>query len=455
MHRTVPRPIAFVVMPFRQRQISKSIKGAPKEVDFDALWDRAFRPALKNLGFLAVRADIETGSVIIKDMLERLAFSDLVMADITLPNGNVYYEIGIRHVAQKTSCVLIAAQWSKQLFDVDQMRTLRYPLLDGSIPKDEAAAIYRFLRKQLPSMKNAVTPYHELVSSKASSSAFREEIECISNFQAEVRAARMERNPEIRKKMVSQLIEIYSGQSLELPEVALELMTLVRDNISWQEMITFSRKLPQKIQKQPFVREKILLAQSKLGDHLGAIAALEELIKFEGETPERRGLIGGRYKRLWQEAKNNRKKNGQEIPDLVEQGYLESAIENYRCGMNIDLNEYYCTSNLPSLLRERGSVGDEEEAGFLDLFIKYATQRKIDRNEDDGWARSTLLGTAFRIGDVIEVARLTREVAQEGPAAWQLETTLQDIEHAMNLLPESKLKKELKTYFDNLSSLLE
>ena len=239
-----------------------------------------------------------------------------------------------------------------------------------------------------------------------------------------------------------------------MPEVALELMTLVRDNISWQEMITFSRKLPQKLQKKPFVHEQILLAQSKLGEHLGAIAALEELIKLEGETPERRGLIGGRYKRLWREAQNNRKKIGKKFPDLVEQGYLESAIENYRCGMKLDLNEYYCASNLPSLLCERGLEGDEEEAKFLDLFIKYATQRKIDRNEDDGWARSTLLGTAFRIGNVNEVARLSREVAQEGPSAWQLQTTLEDIDHTINSLPDSKLKEELKTYFDNLSSLL-
>ena len=454
MPNTVPRQIAFVVMPFRKRRVSEPIKGAPKEVDFDALWDKAFRPALENLGFLAVRADIETGSVIIKDMLERLAFSDLVMADITLPNGNVYYEIGIRHVAQKTSCVLIAAQWSKQLFDVDQMRSLRYPLTDGLVPEEEAAAIHQFLMEQLPSMKDSVTPYHELVSTKASSSAFREEIKCISNFQAEVRAARMERKDEIRKSMVSQLIEAHGRQCLELPEVALEMMTLVRDNISWQEMISFSRKLPPKLQKRPFVREQILLAQSMLGEHMGAIAALEELIKLEGETPERRGLIGGRYKRLWREAQDNRKNLCKKTPDLIEQGYLESSIENYRCGMKLDLNEYYCASNLPSLLRERGTEGDEEEAGFLDLFVRCATQRKIDRNEDDGWARSTLLGTAFRIGDVTEVARLSREVAQEGPAAWQLQTTLQDIEHTINSLPDSKLKQELKAYFDMLGTLL-
>ena len=113
MNGTALRPIAFMVMPFRKRPVPNPAEGAPKEVDFDALWDRAFRPALEQAGYLAVRADIETGTVIIKDMLERLAFADLVLADMTLPNGNVYYEVGIRHVAQRTNCVLIAAEWSK------------------------------------------------------------------------------------------------------------------------------------------------------------------------------------------------------------------------------------------------------------------------------------------------------------------------------------------------------
>jgi hypothetical protein len=33
-------------------------------------------------------------------MLERLYFSDLVVADVTIPNGNVYHEIGIRHASR-------------------------------------------------------------------------------------------------------------------------------------------------------------------------------------------------------------------------------------------------------------------------------------------------------------------------------------------------------------------
>jgi tetratricopeptide (TPR) repeat protein len=219
-------------------------------------------------------------------------------------------------------------------------------------------------------------------------------------------------------------------------------------------MVAYTRKLPEKIQKHPFIKEQMLLAQSSLGDHTKAIAGLQELIKIEGDTPERRGLIGGRFKRLWREARDKRKAKGQSQPDLIEQGYLENAIENYRQGMKLNLNDYYCASNLPALLRARGRPGESQEAEFLDQFIVTVTQRKIDRGEDDGWARSTLLGAAFRVGNVDEAARLIKDVGREGPAVWQLESTLKDIEDALSAMPDSPVKQQLAQYHDQLSSLL-
>jgi hypothetical protein len=99
------RPIAFMVMPFGERRVDAASDAAPATMDCNALWDLAFRPALENLGYLAVRADADLGTVIVKDMLERLALADLVLADLSLPNGNVYYEVGLRHAAQRRACI--------------------------------------------------------------------------------------------------------------------------------------------------------------------------------------------------------------------------------------------------------------------------------------------------------------------------------------------------------------
>ena len=143
-----PGPVCIMVMPFRQRKVEGVVRtGARGELDCDAPWDHVFRPVIKELGYLPIRADADTGSVIVKDMRMRLACAHLVLADLTLPNGNVYYEIGLRHVARSSGCVLLAATWSRRLFDIDQFRSVRYPLTHGLVPEAEAAGIRDLVKK--------------------------------------------------------------------------------------------------------------------------------------------------------------------------------------------------------------------------------------------------------------------------------------------------------------------
>ena len=444
------KPIAFMVMPFGKRTIPSPPQGAPAQIDCNALWDRAFRPALENLGYLAIRADVEVGTVIVKDMLERLALAELVLADLTLPNGNVYYEVGLRHAAKQTHCILVAADWSKQLFDTDQIRTERYPLTDGSVTDEEAEVIRKRIEEVVPKMKDSPTPYYELVKSKRESTVFREQIEKISAFQAEVRAVRLMKNKDARAGKVSELRDHYTGTCLDIPEVAFELLTLVRDSLGWNALADYVKTLPQPLQDRPFTKEQLLLAKSEIGDHELAIEGLKELIKLQGETPERYGLIGGRYKRLWRAAREARIKEGENEPGLEESAYLDSAIDHYSRGTQLDLNAYYCPSNLPGLLRTRGNPGDEEEAAFLDKHIVRACLRTIERGEDDGWAKPTLLGAAFRSHDIEQVRALTLEVAKQGAAAWELKSTLSDINDTVNAIADEKLKAALGKERDKL-----
>jgi len=129
-----PRKVCFMVMPYGKRVTGVDAPNAPKEVDFDRLWEEAYRPALLKLGYEPVRADMDLGALIIKEMLERFVIAHLVCADISIPNGNVYYEIGVRHAAQEKGCVMLAADWAKPLFDIAQMPRLVYPLAAGSVP---------------------------------------------------------------------------------------------------------------------------------------------------------------------------------------------------------------------------------------------------------------------------------------------------------------------------------
>jgi hypothetical protein len=252
----------------------------------------------------------------------------------------------------------------------------------------------------------------------------------------------------------SELLEQYRASSAQLPEVAFELLKVVRDNLAWTDVRDFVQALPPALQSQAFPREQLMLALSKLGDHAGAIAQLEALIASEGDTPERRGLIGGRYKALWRGLREARRTAGGATPSLLEASHLDNAIENYRIGMLLDLNAYFCVSNLPGLLRRRRMDGDALEADFLDKVTLLTAQRKIDRKEDDGWAKATLLGAAFRLGNIAEIGRLTKEVVREGPAVWQLQSTLSDIDDALELTLDQQVKAQLQMRRDELQTLL-
>ena len=91
-------------------------------------------------------------------MVERIYFADLVLADMTIPNGNVYYEVGVRHAAKRTGCVLLAADWSKQLFDLAQMRTVRYPLKEGNIEDATAEAVTAAIKGPIDVLSRGESP---------------------------------------------------------------------------------------------------------------------------------------------------------------------------------------------------------------------------------------------------------------------------------------------------------
>lgn len=450
---TAPKPVCFMVMPFRRRKVEGVVAdGAPGELDCDALWDRVFRPVIEELGYLPIRADADTGSVIVKDMLERLAYAHLVLADVTLPNGNVYYEVGLRHVACATGCVLLATSWSRQLFDIDQFRSIRYPLADGLVPEAEAAGIRKLLKDAIPRMTDSRTPWHEFVTAdaaKAGERAFREQSEALSQFQARMRAARLAPKAK-RTDMVRAIVADVQAATLAIPEITSELLILIRDEVGWNAVLDFVRTLPAGARQLPLVQEQELLALAEAGQPLEAIGQLETLIASQGDSPERQGIIGGRYKRLWRTAQKERVARGEKQPSSDERRYLNKAIDHYRHGMELDYNLYYCSSNLPQLLRARGKSGDAERAETIDRFVVAACDRAFNRGEHDEWLRPTLLGAAFRARDVEKADELAGKVEEEGAALWKLKSMLDDLRLAVEQASGHEAQPKLQAILERL-----
>ena len=173
------------------------------------------------------------------------------------------------------------------------------------------------------------------------------------------------------------------------------------------------------------------------------MARSQELIAAAGDTSERRGLLGGRYKKL----------AAKETDPRLKARYLDAAIAEYEAGMKLDLNDYYPSSNLARLYRTRNEEGDDDNARVAAAVTAVACERARAKGGMDPWLKPTLLGAAFDAGDVPRAKGLARDVRREGAAAWRLETTIDDLRRSAELHPESTAAA-LRSIAEDLATLL-
>jgi hypothetical protein len=152
--------------------------------------------------------------------------------------------------------------------------------------------------------------------------------------------------------------------------------------------------------------------------------------------------LGARYKRLAAKA-------AAPADRLV---YLNKGIDAYERGMEIDLNKYYCSSNLPRLYLQRNRKGDRERAVAVSQIVVAACQRARKRNEADESLLPTLLGAAFGAGDADKAEELAMEVLAEGAARWKLEIMISDLESTVLLVQDPDTKDRLMTVLETLKT---
>ena len=103
---------AFVIMPFSD--------------DLLAIYQSFVKPTLESLGFEVQRADdIENQRNILRDIIESIMSSDLIVADLTGSNANVFYELGLAHAFSKP-VILLTQSIEDVPFDLKPYRLVEY-----------------------------------------------------------------------------------------------------------------------------------------------------------------------------------------------------------------------------------------------------------------------------------------------------------------------------------------
>ncbi len=104
MEETNPKPFVFVLMPFKE--------------EFNDIYEVGIKAACKDAGAYCVRVDEQYfDEMILERVYNQIAKADVVVAEMTGSNPNVFYEVGYAHGLNKR--VILLVQDAKSLpFDI-------------------------------------------------------------------------------------------------------------------------------------------------------------------------------------------------------------------------------------------------------------------------------------------------------------------------------------------------
>ena len=98
----------------------------PLSKEFDPVYSDFIKPVLEDAGFDVLRAnDIRSTQNVMRDIFEAITKSDLIVADLTGSNPNVFYELGIAH-ALKRPVILLTQIIDDVPFDLRTYRLIEY-----------------------------------------------------------------------------------------------------------------------------------------------------------------------------------------------------------------------------------------------------------------------------------------------------------------------------------------
>ena len=336
---------AFIIRPFGTKKDGKG-----NEIDFDAVASDLISPALAAVGAEGRETlDIVKSGNIRVDMFRRLLTADLVVADLSVHNANVFYELGIRHALREHGTLMLRCDADSFPFDLQTDRYFTYDRNDPKASLPQLIASLRSIREELEKdYKAKDSPVFASLPNltEPDPSHFNP---VPQDFGEDVARAAADKHAG-DLALFSYEIQGFEWESRGwrvLGKAQYDVDSLAGAKMTWENV----RKLdPQDLEAN------ILLGTiyQRLGDLVSSIQTLNRALQnpeiTQAQRAEAYSLLGRNCKTRWRHDWQT------EAPDeraaaALRSPHLQEALENYECAFDEYLNHYYSGLNALAMLK--------------------------------------------------------------------------------------------------------
>jgi tetratricopeptide repeat protein len=348
----------FIVRPF----------GNKNGIDFDRVEKELMRPAMEQAGLTGGTTGefLQQGNIR-TDMFEQLLIADLVIADISIHNANVFYELGIRHALRDKRTFLIKSKESESK-DNDvpfDLKTDRYLAYDAKDPRGAVDILSAALKLTLDSQK-ADSPIYQLLPGLEPADPdrvlvvpldFREEAE-------RVEAAKNCGDLQLLAAEVDGFAWRVAGLRL-VGHAQFRLKDWPGAKVTWRAVRDYD---------DMDVEANTLLGTifQRLGDLVSSDQAVERALQNKetsaSQRAEIRALMGRNAKNQWEQSWGSSATIDAAQKSALASPHLEKSFDLYRQGFIEDRNHFYSGLNALAMVTMLTELAQAQSSIWEDSF---------------------------------------------------------------------------------------
>ena len=378
----------FIVRPFGNRSVLKKDTATQTTstilFNFDTVEKDLIRPAMKELNLTGgTTGEVFEAGDIREDMFSQLLLADIVIADITIYNANVFYELGIRHALRDKRTILIKCPgFDETPFDIIGYRYLSY---DKDNPAQALPALIQSIEETLDADRKDSPVFNVLPLLKTQDP--EKYLAVPEDFMAEATIAEKSKLPG-KLALLAYEAESFGWKFPALRIIGNALFNIGERNTAKQVWKKITAEKPNDIQandRLATIYQRLAETEMKINPEEGIVLlaqsdlCIEKVISDNSisnyQAAEAYALKARNAKTKW--INSWQAVEGDERYKKAQQSvHLENAFKNYEKGFYTDLNHYYSGINALGLLTTIISLAERDP---LTWELAYDTKEDADQ----------------------------------------------------------------------------